>query len=527
MRILSLTLLTSLALAAQQVPDAAVLLERSANALKSYGTFEYTEVMSGLPGGMDTTMLHQGTSSGKMRMSQKIGDTAGVLLISDGQNTWMYMAMMKRYTKMPAESGAAETIAGHHGGGKAGAKVLRSETLDVEGEPHDCWVVESHVAASEASFGGANVKGGTQTNWIDKTTGIELKSVTTTSIQMPGNAGPMDMTTTMSRRGFKFNIPLDDSLFVFTPPAGAVETGELFPGMKAITAKTETPSARVPGVAEPHAYVPNLSPIEQVEPVRPRGVVGQANVRLLLTINAAGTVLHAEPLTGPEVFRKAAIDAVEQWRFEPVIRDGSPVSAYTDAFVSFFDNANKSPEAEVPDMREEMEGVERLRLLQERFPRTAAQELADLEQDLHGRAPDHSFQLPALAKAALKANATDKATAYANDLLHTSASDPMSGQAVYDGNAVLGALALQRNDIESAKHYLLESGKTKGSPALDSFGPNMLLAKLLLEKGERAAVLEFFESCRAFWKMGTSQLDSWSAVVRNGGMPAFGANLLY
>ncbi len=55
----------------------------------------------------------------------------------------------------------------------------------------------------------------------------------------------------------------------------------------------------------------------------------------------------------------------------------------------------------------------------------------------------------------------------------------------------------------------------------------MLLAKALIEKGERDAVVEYFNSCRSFWTMGASQLDTWTATVRGGGMPAFGANLVY
>ncbi len=51
------------------------------------------------------------------------------------------------------------------------------------------------------------------------------------------------------------------------------------------------------------------------------------------------------------------------------------------------------------------------------------------------------------------------------------------------------------------KKYLIAAGKSPGSPQMDSFGPNMTLAKDLLEKGERDAVLEYFMRCRKFWKM--------------------------
>ncbi len=55
----------------------------------------------------------------------------------------------------------------------------------------------------------------------------------------------------------------------------------------------------------------------------------------------------------------------------------------------------------------------------------------------------------------------------------------------------------------------------------------MTLAKALLEAGQDTAVLQYFDECRAFWKMGGQKLDDWSAMVRGGGKPNFGANLLY
>lgn len=65
----------------------------------------------------------------------------------------------------------------------------------------------------------------------------------------------------------------------------------------------------------------------------------------------------------------------------------------------------------------------------------------------------------------------------------------------------------------------------QGAPTLNSFGPNMSLAKELLERGEREVVLEFFELCRTFWECEEGRLDTWSDDVRRGEIPNFGANL--
>ena len=101
------------------------------------------------------------------------------------------------------------------------------------------------------------------------------------------------------------------------------------------------------------------------------------------------------------------------------------------------------------------------------------------------------------------------------------------GNGVQDSNLVLGRIAVLEGRIEDAKRFLLEAGKSRGSPQMNSFGPNMSLAKDLLEKGERQVVLEYFELCRKFWKKHADKLDQWSQEVKDGKIPAFSANLVY
>jgi hypothetical protein len=57
------------------------------------------------------------------------------------------------------------------------------------------------------------------------------------------------------------------------------------------------------------------------------------------------------------------------------------------------------------------------------------------------------------------------------------------------------------------------------------YGPNMSLAKDLLEKGEKQGVLDYFALCRKFWNSG--RLDEWSQQVTEGTIPDFGANLVH
>jgi len=101
------------------------------------------------------------------------------------------------------------------------------------------------------------------------------------------------------------------------------------------------------------------------------------------------------------------------------------------------------------------------------------------------------------------------------------------GNAVQDVNIVFGRLALSEGKMDVAKQFLLAAGQSPGSPQMNTFGPNMTLAKALLEKGEKDTVLEYFTLCSKFWKMDHGKLKEWSALVKQGAMPDFGANLLY
>lgn len=140
------------------------------------------------------------------------------------------------------------------------------------------------------------------------------------------------------------------------------------------------------------------------------------------------------------------------------------------------------------------------------------------------------YELGRTAKDAFNDGKFDVAKQSADELLSMAPSYPRDwnyGNAIQDGNLVLGRLALKDGRIDEAKERLLAAGNSPGSPQMDSFGPNMSLAKDLLDKGERDVVLQYFDLCRKFWELGQSKLDEWTADVKSGTTPNFGANLLY
>jgi len=158
-------------------------------------------------------------------------------------------------------------------------------------------------------------------------------------------------------------------------------------------------------------------------------------------------------------------------------------------------------------------------------PREAKLALNEAERALAMGASDAS-----LPQIAFDAGDMIKARAYAEQLISNAASTRErwnAGNLIHQGNLVLGRIAVREGRIADALKFLELSVEITGSPQLNSFGPNMSLARDLLEAGETSAVLAYFERCRTFWKMGGSQLNRWSADVRAGKIPDFGANLRY
>jgi hypothetical protein len=164
-------------------------------------------------------------------------------------------------------------------------------------------------------------------------------------------------------------------------------------------------------------------------------------------------------------------------------------------------------------------------------PSSAREQLAALEEATSGSSGKTLFyNLADLAKRALKAGEADKARTYSKQLLQMASQYPKDwnyGNAIYYGNFVLGRIAVQEGNLAQAGRYLVAAGATPGSPQLDSFGPNMTLAKELLEKGQSSVVLQYLALCKNFWKMDYGKLDKWSATVRRGGVPDFTSNLNY
>jgi hypothetical protein len=154
---------------------------------------------------------------------------------------------------------------------------------------------------------------------------------------------------------------------------------------------------------------------------------------------------------------------------------------------------------------------------------------------LFGRLTGHRYAtmlgLRPVVERALRRGKLERAQRLAQELLDLAQHFPSDwdfGNAIHHGHRLLGEVALRRGDVATARTQLFASSQTPGSPQLNSFGPNMTLAKGLLEAGERDVVLQYFDLCAVFWKSDfRGSLPFWAATVREGRIPDFGANLLY
>jgi protein TonB len=78
-----------------------------------------------------------------------------------------------------------------------------------------------------------------------------------------------------------------------------------------------------------------LAPIRPVYPTiaRAAGVSGQVVVSAV--ISNTGTIESLQVISGPELLRRAALDAIQAARYRPFLLNGQPVEVQTTITVSF------------------------------------------------------------------------------------------------------------------------------------------------------------------------------------------------
>ncbi len=158
----------------------------------------------------------------------------------------------------------------------------------------------------------------------------------------------------------------------------------------------------------------------------------------------------------------------------------------------------------------------------------AARALADFER-AYGLSDAEACAdlMPDLAVTAFAAGALEKARGYAEAMLAAFAGDRNKGTYIHYANLVLGRIALAAGNQEEAGARLLAAARTQGAPPRRYGGPDMALAKALLERGETETVLRYLELCLDIWEHGEDDLLDWIVLIEAGRIPDFDHHFLF
>jgi len=96
-----------------------------------------------------------------------------------------------------------------------------------------------------------------------------------------------------------------------------------------------------------------------------------------------------------------------------------------------------------------------------------------------------------------------------------------SGDAIYAGNLILAQAALDINDVDGAKRYLLNAAATPGAKVIEQSGLDTTVVRVLLQRGEKDTVLEYLRRGRALWPKGAQAITRWENAIKAGRQPNF------
>jgi thiol-disulfide isomerase/thioredoxin len=169
---------------------------------------------------------------GKVR-DELIHPSAGAMRVSNGQQTWLYLAAANQYMRQPAGNEDADLSRG----GMAAVLLLTLRTLDqgvesvnllpeerllFQGENRPCHVVE---VVQEGGATGLAMPKASRRFWIDRDRFVVLKQVTAIGTGMGQRS--VEQVETLRYTRVALGQPLPDSLFSFRAPKGAKQVDQI------------------------------------------------------------------------------------------------------------------------------------------------------------------------------------------------------------------------------------------------------------------------------------------------------------
>jgi thiol-disulfide isomerase/thioredoxin len=261
--------------APSSLPDAASLRKQMAEAAKQRQSIQYVRELTGevmLDGKPVREVVAAGRripvqtnvgkqtvavmNPGKARVEMELG--SGSLMVSDGDSTWTYKPATKVYTKLAAAQGPDGVAAsldvldvmGFFEDAKS-AKTVREETVNVDGQKYDCWVMTSYVKIPSQAAMGGQISDGLMTSWVDKKQMIAVQESISYSYRIApaGGAAPLEYHATLNQltRALKIDQPIAAGVFSFTPPSDAREQPAVVGGRMDFTGK-DAPQFKATGL---------------------------------------------------------------------------------------------------------------------------------------------------------------------------------------------------------------------------------------------------------------------------------------
>ena len=248
MRFASLVLIAATALGADTPPDGKTLLKESGDALHSAQSYileqaVVVEISGGMESKLEMPVKVAASNPDKLRIESN-GPAGNTLIVSDGENTWMYLGPLKQYTKTAAASSPDALLKSINPGiadmlgdfksidPYSSVTVTSEEALEMDGGHFDCFVVEAKLN-NVLIPGPMMLSGGVMKMWIDKRTKLTLKQTASATMRGGKLTGPARMNQTVKMLSLKLNEPVPESMFRFTPPEDAKEVSEFQGPVKA------------------------------------------------------------------------------------------------------------------------------------------------------------------------------------------------------------------------------------------------------------------------------------------------------
>lgn len=284
------------------------------------------------------------------------------------------------------------------------------------------------------------------------------------------------------------------------------------------------PEAPVLGLPNGQLMPSNPLNTEEREPIKKLWIeqVGQNPDNLQILWNAGKSMFFIDPELFEQYFKKGQSLAPNdpKWSQELGLFYSIGIDRNLDKALKEFNIAQAGAKAQSPEMI--AKGLSNFKKWHATTKKSNPEQALEEYKKAYALTKAKDTLLPYMAKAAFDAGKNEDAREYSLEMLRQAEKIGKKnwnyGNLIFNGNDYLGKIALKQGNIAEAQAYMLESGKTPGSPQLNSFGPDLTLAGDLLAQNQKDAVLQFLKDCSKFWKY-NGTCDQLIQKIENGETP--------